>query len=446
MRAAAAALVALLAASPGYAREKTPESSQPADQPALERIVIDGSINPAVAAYVHESIARAKEHGAPALVIQLDTPGGLLPSARAIVKDILGAPVPVIVYVAPSGAGAGSAGVFITLAAHIAAMAPGTNIGAAHPVGGQGEDIKGTLGEKIESFTASFSEAIARQRGRNVEWAVKAVRESVSIAAEEAAKIHVVDFVAKDMDDVVKQADGREVDVAGAKQRLALGRARGPDGVLHVRTFEMRLAERVLNLIADPNIAYLLMMAGLLGLYIEFTHPGVTFPGVAGAICLLLALTALHVLPLNTSGLALFALGVALLVAEAFLPTFGLLGVGGLVAFLIGSLFLFDTAGTGVAVDRSLVFGVGGTVGALMLVIATLVLRAQRTRTRTGSEGMIGEVGVAQGRLAPTGTVLVHGEYWTADSDDVIERGEPVEVLAVRGLRLRVRRASPETR
>ena len=195
-----------------------PRSADPVPAETLARIVIDGTINPAVADFVHEAIARAEADHAPALVIQLDTPGGLLPSMRAIVKDILAAPVPVIVYVAPSGAGAGSAGVFITLAGHVAAMAPGTNIGAAHPVGGQGEDIKGVLGEKIENFTASFSEAIAHRRGRNVEWAVKAVRESVSITAEEAAKIHVVDFVAKDLEDVVAQADGRQVDVGGERR------------------------------------------------------------------------------------------------------------------------------------------------------------------------------------------------------------------------------------
>jgi membrane-bound serine protease (ClpP class) len=208
----------------------------------------------------------------------------------------------------------------------------------------------------------------------------------------------------------------------------------------------MGLAQRVLNVIADPNIAYLLMMAGLLGLYIEFTHPGVAFPGVAGAICLLLGLTALHVLPLNTSGLALLLLGLALLVAEAFLPTFGLLGVGGLVAFVIGSLFLFDTGETGAAVDRSLVFGVGGTVGAIMLVVGTLVLRSQRTRGRHGAEGMIGEIGVVSQRLAPTGTVVLRGEYWAAESDDAVEAGERVEVRAVEGLRLRVRRAQTDRR
>jgi membrane-bound serine protease (ClpP class) len=322
-------------------------------------------------------------------------------------------------------------------------MAPGTNIGAAHPVGGQGEDIKGTLGEKVESFTASFSEAIARQRGRNVEFAAKAVRESVSITADEAARTKVVDFVAKDLEEVVARADGRRVDVGGTRRKLALGRAvRGPDGQVRVETYEMRLAQRLLNVLADPNIAYLLMMAGLLGLYVEFTHPGLIFPGVAGAISLLLGLTALHVLPVNTSGLALVLLGIGLLVAEAFLPTFGLLGVGGIAAFLIGSLFLFDT-GTGVQVSRDLVFGVGGAVGAIMLVIASLVVRSQRRRPALGVQGIVGEIGVARQHLAPTGTVLVHGEYWTADSEDVVEAGERVEVTGIEGLRLRVRRARP---
>ena len=430
-----AALVAVaLAGTP-------PEGAAVPAEPALARVVVDGAINPAVADFVHHAIARAHDQDAVALVIQLDTPGGLLPSMRVIVKDILAAPLPVIVYVAPSGAGAGSAGVFITLAAHIAAMAPGTNIGAAHPVGGQGEDIKGTLGEKIESFTASFGESIAQQRGRNVEWAAKAVRESVSITADEAARTNVVDFVAKDLDEVVMLAEGRTVDVAGVRTELHLATVRGPDGHVRVHDYEMDVAQRVLNVLADPNIAYLLMMAGILGLYIEFTHPGVVFPGIAGAISLLLALMALHVLPVNVSALSLLALGVALLIAEAFLPTFGLVGAGGIIAFLLGSLFLFDTARTGVAVARGLVFGVGGALSACILFVGTLVVRSQRRQAALGQEGMLGQRGVAKGRLQPSGTVLVHGEYWTAESDDEIEAGERVEVTSVDGLKLRVRRA-----
>jgi membrane-bound serine protease (ClpP class) len=405
-----------------------------AEAATVARIVVEGSINPAVASFVTESIARAEAEGAAALVIELDTPGGLLSSARTIVKELLAAPVPVVVYVAPSGAGAGSAGVFITMAAHVAAMAPGTSIGAAHPVGGQGEDIKGAMGEKVENFTASFSEAIARQRGRNVEWAVKAVRESVSVAADEAAKLKVVDLVARDLHELLTRIDGRTVDVGGEKRVL-----RVKDG--DVRTYDMRLSQRVLAVLADPNVAYLLLMAGLLGLYVEFTNPGVLFPGVAGGICLLLALTAMQVLPVNYGALALIGLGVALLIAETFLPTFGVVGVGGLVAFVLGSLFLFDAAGEDVQVARSLVVGAGGGVAAFILVVGALLARTRRAPARLGVEGMIGARGTARDRLAPVGTVVVHGEYWTAEADEAVEPGASIEVTGVDGLRLRVRPA-----
>ncbi|HEV7732231.1 MAG TPA: nodulation protein NfeD [Candidatus Binatia bacterium] len=407
----------------------------------VARIVIDGTINPAVGDFVHESIARAARDGAAALVIQLDTPGGLLQTTRGIVKDLLAAPLPVIVYVAPSGAGAGSAGVFITMAGHIAAMAPGTSIGAAHPVGGQGETIDGVLGVKIENSTASFSEAIARQRGRNVEWAVKAVRESVSITADEAARIGVVDLVARDIDALVGAVRDRTVDVAGVSRGLDLGRALDPDGHVRVQDYEMRLAQRILNVLGDPNVAYLLMMAGLLGIFIELTHPGFGLPGVVGGICLLLGLTALHILSVNYGGLGLIMLGAALLVAEVFLPSFGLLGVGGLVAFLIGSLFLFDRDGTGLAVDRSLIVGVGGGAALIMLVLATLVVRSQRGRVLGGSEGMIGEIGVVRQPLTPVGTVVVRGEHWNAIGESPIDAGASVEVVEVAGLTLHVRPA-----
>src|SRR5438874_1375085 len=249
---------------------------QDASAPHVDVIVIDGTINPAVDDFIRESIGRAKLNRAQALVIQLDTPGGLLTSTRTIVKEILGAPVPVIVYVAPSGAGAGSAGVFITMAAHIAAMAPGTNIGAAHPVAGGGEEVKGVMGEKIENFTASFSESIAQKRGRNTEWAIQAVRKSVAITEKEALKKNVIDIVAKDVEDLLKQADGRKVDINGKDMALSVKDAR-------VMRYEMSLKQKVLNTVADPNIAYILMMAGFLGLYMEFAHPGVFFPGIAGA-------------------------------------------------------------------------------------------------------------------------------------------------------------------
>ena len=416
-------------------------ASARAGEPTLARIVVDGNINPAVAEYVRESIKRAYATGAAALVIQLDTPGGMLQSARMLVKDILGAPLPVVVYVAPSGAGAGSAGVFVTMAAHVAAMAPGTSIGAAHPVGGQGQDIPGVMGKKVESFTASFSEAIARQRGRNVEWATKAVRKSASLAADDAARLKVVDFVARDLDEVVKRSKGRSIDVAGTEQILDLTPTLDGQGHCRVVDYPMRLSYRVLNVLADPNVAYILMTAGLLGLYVEFTHPGAMLPGIAGSICLLLALTALQVLSVNYGGLALLVVGVAMLVAEAFLPTFGVLGIGGLVAFVLGSLFLFDAERTGLEVARGLVAGAAGALALAGLIVGTLVWRSQRRPPSGGREGMLGAIGVARQRLDPQGTVLVRGEYWTATSDETVQAGESVEITGVEGLRLRVRPA-----
>jgi len=403
--------------------------------PHVDLIAIDGSINPAVDDYIREGIARAKANGARALIIQMDTPGGLLNSTRTIVKEMLGAQVPVMIWVGPSGAGAGSAGVFITMAAHIAAMAPGTNIGAAHPVAGGGQEVKGVMGEKIENFTASFSESIAQKRGRNTEWAIEAVRKSVAITESEALKKNVIDIVAKDINDLLKQADGRKVDLDGKAHVLALKDVK-------IDRHEMSLKQKILNTLADPNIAYLLMMAGLLGLYMEFSHPGVIFPGVVGAICLLLALASFQLLPLNYAGLALIALGIGLLVGEAFLPSFGVLGVGGIIALAIGSLLLFDTENSDLAVDKSIVFTAVATVGAIMLTLSYLVFKSQKLTPTTGMDGLIGEIGEVRGKLEPAGKVFVHGEYWNAEADAEIDVGAKVEVIGYQGMRLKVRRSS----
>lgn len=411
--------------------------SQDGSAPHVDVIAIDGSINPAVDDFIRESIARAKSNGARALIIQLDTPGGLLNSTRTIVKEMLGAEVPVMVYVSPSGAGAGSAGVFITLAAHIAAMAPGTNIGAAHPVAGGGQEVKGVMGEKIENFTASFSESIAQKRGRNAEWAIQAVRKSVAITEKEALKKNVIDIVAADISDLLKQAEGRKVDLNGRQTALALTSVR-------VVRHDMSLKQKVLNAIADPNIAYILMMAGFLGLYMEFAHPGVIFPGVAGAICLLLAFASLQLLPINYTGLALVLLGLALLVAEAFFPSFGVLGIGGIVSLALGSLLLFDTPMSDFGVDRSIVFTAVATVGSFVLAISYLVFRSQKAKPTLGREGLIGEIGEARSKLAPTGRIFVHGEHWSAEADGAIEMGERVRVVGYDGMRLKVTRASEE--
>ncbi|RMF25216.1 MAG: nodulation protein NfeD, partial [Deltaproteobacteria bacterium] len=276
---------------------------------AVWRMKIDGPINPAVADFIGSTIEQAGDANAAMLVIELDTPGGLLNSTKTIVKDILAAPLPVAVYVAPAGAGATSAGVFITLSAHVAAMAPGTTIGAAHPVSGQGGDIEGDMRKKVENYAVSFVESIAGQRGRNVEWAEKAVRESVSVTAREAAELGVVDFVADDLTDLIEKADGRTVEVAGEKVKIDLSKARVEGAGAVVVDVEMSFRQKVLNVITDPNIAYLLMMAGMLGLYMEFSHPGAVFPGVVGTICLLLALLAAQVLPINLTGGLLILLG-----------------------------------------------------------------------------------------------------------------------------------------
>lgn len=405
-------------------------------------IVLDATINPAVADFIRESINKSSQQGALALIIQLDTPGGLLTSTKTIVKDILGAPLPVIVYVAPSGASAGSAGVFITMAGHIAAMAPGTTIGAAHPVGGGGQNIEGDMREKIENFTASFSEAIAQRRGRNVEWAEKAVRESVAITEVEALQKKVIDLVAADVQDLLRKAEDRKVEVGSTKTTLNFKGAQTAEGSFRVTTLEMRLKHKVLNILADPNIAYLLMMAGILGLYLEFSHPGLLFPGLAGGICLLLALTAFQVLPINYTGLLLILLGIGLLVAELFLPSFGILGVGGIVSFVLGSLFLFDSPDAELVVDRGIITTAALCVSAFMLFVGTLAVRTWRQQPVSGLEGLIGEVGVVRERLAPRGRVWVHGEYWTAESDEEIEAGQKVRVVGIDRMVLRVRRTA----
>jgi membrane-bound serine protease (ClpP class) len=431
---------ATLAATPrptATAVAATPAASPMAAPSGAEvlQLRVDGIINAASAGYIAEGLAAAQKRGAAALLIELDTPGGFLDSAQMIVKDLLGAPLPVIVYVAPSGSTATSAGVFVTMAGHIAAMAPGTTIGAAHPVGGGGEDIEGDMREKVENSVVALSRSIAEQRGRNVEWAEKAVRKSVSVTEREAVKLKVVDFVADSAADALVKASGRTVSVQGKPTVLALAGAT-------LVPFEMRIAQRFLDFLAHPNIAYLLLMAGLLGLYVEFTNPGVIFPGVAGTIALLLALAALQLMPVNWAGLALIGVGVGMLIAEAFLPTFGVVGVGGIVAFVLGSLLLFDTPDATIRVDRGLIVGAAATLGCFALAIGWLVYRTQRQPSSAGAEGMVGKIGEVR-RVATSGAslkIFVHGELWDADSDDALAVGEAVEVVHVDGLRVRVRR------
>ena len=403
-------------------------------EPAVDVIGIDGVINPAAADFISDQIAQAAANGASALVIELDTPGGLLTSARSIVKALLNAPIPVIVYVAPAGASAASAGTFITEAANIAAMAPGTTIGAAHPVEIGGGDVEGAMGEKLENFTASWARTIAEQRGRNQNWAEQAVRKSASIDASEALKLHVIDIVAPDLPSLLRQASGRTVTVVGGRAvKLELAGAA-------IKRIEMPLGESVLNRLANPNLMYLLMIAGIIGIYLEFAHPGAYLPGVAGGICLLLALASFEVIPINLAGLALILFGVVMIMTELFVTSYGVLGFGGMVAFILGSLFLVDTSETNLAVNRSLIAGAAVAFGAIVLAIGYVVIRERRDRPTTGSEGLIGEVGVVRAPIEPglAGRIFVHGETWRARSGEPLGMGAQVRVTAVRGLEVEV--------
>jgi membrane-bound serine protease (ClpP class) len=395
-------------------------------------ITVDTSINPGVADFVEESIDAAERQGARALVIELDTPGGLLSTTRRMVKDLMGAPIPVIVYVAPSGASAASAGTFITIAASLAAMAPGTTIGAAHPLEMGGMEEKGVAATKMESYAASFARTIAQQRGRNQDWVEKAVRHSASISDREALRLHVVEIIARDLSDLLNQANGRQVLVGGRTATLNLAGA-------PIERREMTLKERIIDKLSDPNLVYLLMMAGLVGLYFEFAHPGVYAPGVIGAICLLLALMAFQVLPINNTGLLLLLLGIGLLTAEVMTPSHGILGVGGVIAFVLGSLFLIDTSQTNLVVSRGAIAGV--TIG-LVIGMAGLAwaLAERRKPAVTGREGLIGEIGEIRQPVKPgaTGWILIHGEMWRAASDQPLDIGAAARVKAVKGMELEV--------
>ena len=412
-------------------------SDAPIDRGAwVELIRIDGSINPAVAHFIEDSIESAQSGGARALIIELDTPGGLMTSAERIVKDLFAAQVPVIVYVAPTGASAASAGTFITEAANIAAMAPGTNIGAAHPVNQNGGDVTGEMGTKVENFAAMFARNTARQRGRNEDWAENAVRKSVMIGDREALQSKVIDIVAANIPDLLKQCDGRIVTVADHRVTLQLKDAM-------VRERSMTFGQSVLDTIADPNIVYLLLMAGLLGLYFEFAHPGVYFPGVVGAICLLLALASFQVLPVTLSGLLLIFLGVGMLIAEAFVTSYGILGIGGVIALTMGSLLLVDSSKTDVAVRRSIIYGAAGALSVIVLAVGYFVARDRGRIASTGKEGLVGELGEVRQPIAPDtpGTVFVHGEIWRAISPEVLPVGTRARITAVSGLEVKVQRA-----
>ena len=394
---------------------------------------IDGSINPASAAFIKSAINKATDQRAECLIIHLNTPGGLLKSTRVIVSDILESAVPVVVYVSPSGAHAGSAGVFITMAAHIAAMAPSTNIGAAHPVNLQGT-MDSILNYKATNDAAAFIRAIAEKRKRNLEWAEAAVRKSVSITEAEAVAQKVVDLIALNEQDLLHQINGRVIALNGGSKPLQTSNAK-------LERLEMSFGEKVLDLISDPNVAYILMMLGFYGLLFELYSHGAIAPGVIGGICLILAFYAMHTLPINYAGLALIVFALILFVLEIKVVSHGILGIGGVIALALGSMMLIkpDSTLEFIRISWSVIITTTVATALFFFFLIGLAVSAQRTKPITGTEGIIGEVGETLARLDPSGMIRVHGELWKAESiSGAIEQGRKVRVKAITNLTLYV--------
>ena len=395
-------------------------------------IEINGVINPVAAKFITEAIDESEEDGAECLIIQMDTPGGLMDSMRIIVKKLLSARVPTVVYVSPPGARAASAGVFITMAAHIAAMAPSTNIGAAHPVtlGSQQKENKAMM-EKVVNDAVAQIKGIAKKRGRNVKWAEKAVRKSVSITEEEALKLKVIDVVASELDSLLAKLHGRKVKIDSRKKVLA---TKG----IPVNRRQMGWRYRFLDIISNPTIAYIMLMLGIYGIFFELSNPGAILPGVLGAIFLILAFFALQMLPINYAGLALILLGIILFIAEVKITSYGMLSVGGAVCMLLGSIMLAENLPEYMRISKGVIYpAVLVSVGFFAFAV-TMAIRARRKKPTTGIEGLIGEEGFSGSLIFPEGTVSIHGELWTAQCDERVEKGERIKVVGVDNLKLRV--------
>ncbi len=399
---------------------------------------VNALIHPVSAEYMMEAITRADAEHAALLVFILETPGGLVDSTRTIITKMLAAKTPVAVFVAPSGARAASAGFLITLAADVAAMAPGTHIGAAHPVSGQGEKMDETMAKKVASDVAAYARTLASGRGRNVEWAEQAVRESRAFTEAEALKATppLIDLVATDIPDLLKQLDGREIRrFDGRAETLRTAGAR-------VESIEMSLRQRLLSTLAHPNIAYILMSLGILGLTIELWSPGAVLPGVVGGICLLLAFFTFQVLPVNYAGVLLILFGLALLVLEIKVASFGLLGAGGVVSLLLGSMILIDAPTSELRVSLGLIIPIVVALSAILLFLVRLAVISQRRRSVTGAAGMVEETGAALTAIPAggEGRVSIHGEIWRARATEAIAAGDTVLISGIDGLVLSVRR------
>jgi len=411
-------------------------------RPLIKTMTIEGAIGPAAALYVHRSVDLSEKSNAQALIIHLDTPGGLDDSMRAIVKDFFDAKLPVVVYVSPKGARAASAGAIITLASHVAAMSPGTAIGAAHPVmiggGGEGEDEKpkqnDVMSKKMEEDAAAYARSIAKRRGRNVEWAELAVRQSISATEEEAKQKNVIDIIANNTEDLLKQLHGRKVKLDSQTVTLNTQNARTED-------IKPSFREQFLHVISNPNIVLILMTIAMYGIIFELSNPGSIFPGVIGGIALILALYSFAILPINLAGVLLIVFAMILFIVDLFVPGFGILTAGGIISFVIGALILFETPSPVFRVSLSVIITLAVLTGGFFLFAVGAAVHAQRAKVVTGGEGMVDQVTEARTDIDPKGKVFLEGSYWKAISEgEPIKQGERVRVVGVDKLTLRVRK------
>ncbi len=391
-------------------------------------IKASGAVSPALSDFLKQGIKKASDNNVSCIIIELNTPGGLAESMRDIVMAIFASRVPVVVYVSPSGARAASAGVMITMAADIAAMAPGTNIGAAHPVGAGGKEIEKVMSEKVVNDMVAHARSVAGERGRNVKWVEKAIRENVSVTETEALKQNIIDIVATDMDDLIRQINGREI-----KDKGVINLDNPTRTIL-----EETIRTKILKIISDPNIAYILMMIGMAGIYFELSHPGAIFPGVVGAIAIVLAFFAFQTLPVNYAGILLIILALIFFIMEMMIASYGLLSIAGITSLFLGSLMLFENASPELRVAWQVFLPTIVVVSAFFVTLASLVFKAQVSKPKTGAKGLVGEIGVVKEDIMPEGKVFVHGELWNATSKNRISKGAKVRVIKVVNLVLDV--------